>query len=39
MFSGGSSTMRFSRAQLLGALAVLILIWLVVAVRLFSPSL
>jgi len=31
--------MRFSRAQLLGALALLLFIWLVVAFRLLSPSL
>ena len=31
--------MRFSRAQLVGALALLFVIWLVMAFRLFSPSL
>jgi hypothetical protein len=31
--------MRFSRAQLVGALALLIVIWLVIAFLLFSPSL
>jgi hypothetical protein len=31
--------MRFSRAQLFGALALLIIIWLVIAFRLYSPSL
>jgi hypothetical protein len=31
--------MRLSRAQIVGALALLLIIWLVVAVRLFSPSL
>jgi hypothetical protein len=31
--------MRFSRAQLVGALALLFAIWLVLAFRLFSPSL
>jgi hypothetical protein len=31
--------MRFSRAQLAGALALLLVIWLVTAFRLFTPSL
>jgi hypothetical protein len=31
--------MRFSRAQLVGALALLFIIWLVIAFRLYSPSL
>jgi len=31
--------MRFSRAQLVGALALLFVIWLVMAFRLLSPSL
>jgi hypothetical protein len=31
--------MRFSRAQLVGALALLIIIWLVIAFRLYAPSL
>ena len=31
--------MRLSRAQLVGALALLFVIWLVIAFRLFSPSL
>jgi hypothetical protein len=31
--------MRFSRAQLVGALALLLVIWLVLILRLFSPSL
>jgi hypothetical protein len=31
--------MRLSRAQIVGALALLLIIWLVIAVRLFSPSL
>jgi hypothetical protein len=31
--------MRFSRAQLAGALALLIAIWLVIVFRLFVPSL
>jgi hypothetical protein len=31
--------MRFSRAQLVGALALLFVIWLLIAFRLFSPSL
>jgi hypothetical protein len=31
--------MRFSRAQILGALALLFVIWLVIAFRLCSPSL
>jgi hypothetical protein len=31
--------MRFSRAQLFGALALLFVVWLVIAFRLFSPSL
>ena len=31
--------MRLSRAQLYGALALLFVIWLVVAFRLFAPSL
>jgi hypothetical protein len=30
--------MRFSRTQLLGALALLAVVWLVVAFRLLSPS-
>jgi hypothetical protein len=30
--------MRFSRTQLVGALALLLIIWLVVAFRLLSPS-
>jgi hypothetical protein len=31
--------MRFSRTQLFGALALLLVVWLVVAFRLFSSSL
>jgi hypothetical protein len=31
--------MKFSRAQIAAALALLFIIWLVVAFRLFSPSL
>jgi hypothetical protein len=31
--------MRFSRAQLVGALALLFIIWLLITLRLFSPSL
>ena len=31
--------MRFSRAQLVGALALLFIIWLVIAFRLYVPSL
>jgi hypothetical protein len=31
--------MRLSRAQLFGALALLLVVWLVVAFRLLSPSL
>jgi hypothetical protein len=31
--------MRYSRAQLFGALALLLVIWLVIAFRLYSPSL
>jgi hypothetical protein len=31
--------MRLSRAQLVGALALLLVIWLVLVFRLFSPSL
>jgi hypothetical protein len=31
--------MKFSRAQLIGALALLFVVWLVIAFRLFSPSL
>ena len=31
--------MRLSRAQLFGALALLFVAWLVIAFRLFSPSL
>jgi len=31
--------MRLSRTQLVGALALLFVIWLVIAFRLFSPSL
>jgi hypothetical protein len=31
--------MRFSRAQLVGALALLLVIWLVLILHLFSPSL
>jgi hypothetical protein len=31
--------MRFSRTQLVGALALLFIIWLVITLRLFSPSL
>jgi hypothetical protein len=31
--------MKFSRVQLVGALALLFIIWLVIAVRLLSPSL
>ena len=30
--------MRLSRAQLLGALALLLAVWLVVALRLLSPA-
>lgn len=33
------SQMRFSRAQLVGALALLLVIWLFIILRLFSPSL
>ena len=29
--------MRFSRTQLLGALALLVVVWLVIAFRLLSP--
>ena len=29
--------MRFSRTQLLGALALLFVVWLVIAFRMFSP--
>jgi len=31
--------MRFSRVQLVGALALLFIIWMVIAFRLLSPSL
>jgi hypothetical protein len=31
--------MKFSRAQIAGALALLLFIWLLIAFRLFSPSL
>ena len=31
--------MKLSRAQLFGALALLVVVWLVLAFRLFSPSL
>jgi hypothetical protein len=31
--------MRFSRAQIVGALALLFIIWLVIAFRLVPPSL
>jgi hypothetical protein len=31
--------MKLSRAQLVGALALLLVVWLVIAFRLFSPSL
>jgi hypothetical protein len=31
--------MKLSRAQLVGALALLIVVWLVLAFRLFSPAL
>jgi len=31
--------MRFSRAQLVGALALLLVIWLLIAFRLLVPSL
>jgi hypothetical protein len=31
--------MKLSRAQLVGALALLLVIWLVLAFRLFAPSL
>ena len=31
--------MKLSRAQLLGALALLVVVWLVLAFRLLSPSL
>jgi hypothetical protein len=31
--------MRLSRAQLVGALALLAVVWLVIAFRLFPPSL
>jgi hypothetical protein len=31
--------MRFSRTQLVGALALLFIIWLLITLRLFSPSL
>ena len=31
--------MKLSRAQLVGALALLVVVWLVLAFRLFSPSL
>jgi hypothetical protein len=30
--------MRFSRTQLFGALALLLVVWLVIAYRLLSPS-
>ncbi len=31
-------TMRLSRTQLLGALSLLLVVWLVIAYRLLSPS-
>jgi hypothetical protein len=31
--------MKLSRAQLVGALALLVVVWLVIAFRLISPSL